>query len=195
MPNWCNTLYTIKGNKNEIDAIQGVFDALEQLKELPVATDFGKEWLGNVVISLGGDWEKTYCRGSFFDVQREDDYTLTLQTETAWSPMNEVFDFICEKFPTVSYLFSAEECGCGYYLTNDVEGERYPWRYIAECSTDSSGCAQEYFNTLDHALGWLSEMSGYEINSIEDVAKVNDALSEQNPDNFCVIEKFTVIHD
>lgn len=59
-----------------------------------------------------------------------DGEVIRLYTETAWSPCNEVFDLVREKYPSLYYYFQAEEPGMGIYETNDISGVYFPDRYF-----------------------------------------------------------------
>ena len=57
---------------------------------------------------------------------------LKFTTETAWSPCDETFELVCEKFPTLCYFYQSEEPSLAEYWTNDQEGKYFPDQYIAE---------------------------------------------------------------
>lgn len=45
-----------------------------------------------------------------------------METETAWSPCIETYDFICKVFPSLTYYYRSEEPMMAEYLTNDMRG-------------------------------------------------------------------------
>lgn len=128
MPNWCYTTYTVVGEKKEIEALFGVMEKLEQMKEPLVPNAFGPNWLGCLVNSLGGDWEKVRCRGAWMNLNKIGD-TMCFDTESAWTEPYEVVDFLKEKFPSLEFYYSAEEPGMRYYVTNDSTGAHFLERY------------------------------------------------------------------
>lgn len=65
MPNWCSTDYYAVGSKKEVLDLNKKMERLENRKKSLVKNGFGNTWLGNLVESLGGDWEKVYCRGEW----------------------------------------------------------------------------------------------------------------------------------
>ena len=131
MPNWCSTAYVIEGNAKEVKSLYELMKGLQERKEPSVENGFGTSWLGCLVDGLGGDWNKTYCRGDWSNLEMNGD-NLQFTTETAWSPCNEVFDLVCEKFPSLHYYYQAEEPGCVFYQTNDSEGTYFPDRYLVD---------------------------------------------------------------
>ena len=122
MPNWCLTTITIS-HENE----QKLKQFEEKLNEWMKGTEsgFGNAWLGNIVINskIGTVDENPKtdlrCRGSVVYMERFENQ-LVIDTETAWVPMLKLWQKLLEKYlPGGELIYSAEECGCGIYCTND----------------------------------------------------------------------------
>ena len=111
---------------------------LQERKKPSVKNGFGTTWLGCLVDALGGDWNEVWCRGDW-NTPQFDGKVLRFSTMTAWSPCNETFDLVCEKFPSLRYFYQSEEPGMVEYWTNDREGKYFPDRYIADVCTDDGG--------------------------------------------------------
>lgn len=131
MPNWCNTSMTIEGPKEEIQSIH------RKIKEWTsrnyVENDFGKNWLGNIVVGAGFSYKLLACRGliSSMDEEitaRQDEpgtYYFQVQYDSAWTDINDTWEIILEKFaPNCDIYYIAEELGNEYFVTNDRD-ERY----------------------------------------------------------------------
>lgn len=124
MPNWCSTTITINcQNEQKLKRFE------EKLNEWMKGTEngFGDAWLGNIVINskIGTVNENSEtdlrCRGSVVYMERFENQ-LVIDTETAWSPMLQMWQKLLEKYlPDAELIYSAEECGCGLYCTNDIE--------------------------------------------------------------------------
>ena len=87
MPNWAFTQYRVKGDEKELKALSEAMEKMSQLttKNQPIETDFGTNYLGNLVALLGGDFEKVYCRGTLTEhLLSPSGELLTFSTETAW---------------------------------------------------------------------------------------------------------------
>lgn len=84
---------------------------LEKRQKPSVQNGFGITWLGCLVEALGESWEKIYCRGTWDNLKFNGE-VLTFNTETAWSPCNEMFDMVCEKYPTLRYFISRKNLVC-----------------------------------------------------------------------------------
>ena len=107
MPNWCSASYAIEGDAEEVKSLYKLMKRLQEQKEPSVPNGFGKTWLGCLVNALGGDYNKIHCRGDWSNLEMEGNI-LKFTTETAWSPCDETFELVCEKFPTLCYFYQSE---------------------------------------------------------------------------------------
>ena len=132
MPNWCNTSMTIEGPKAEIESIH------RKIKEWTsrnyIKNDFGKNWLGNIVVGAGFSYKLLACRGliSFMDEEitaRQDEpgiYYFQVQYESAWTDINGTWETILERHaPNCEIYYVAEELGNEYFVTNDRDKRYY----------------------------------------------------------------------
>ena len=190
MPNWCSTDYRCYGNKGELVELKEKLDYLSSLEKPLVENGFGKLWCGCLVSLLGGDWNEVYCRGEI-DSYEFSGTTLCISVTSAWSELGEWRKFIKSKFPNIHIVYSAEEPGNIYYVTNDKKGDYFPERYILDF-TDGL----EYFKTLDDAAGFVSRLKGKEVKTEEEIAAALDELEEkeleENKDVFYSFNKYKV---
>lgn len=141
MPNWCSTAYAIEGNAKELKKLYDLMNGLQERKEPSVPNGFGTAWLGCLVDAFGGNWKEVFCRGNWYNLQF-DGNVLTFNTETAWSPCNDVFDMVCEKYSALRYFYQSEEPGMGLYCTNDEDGKYFPDRFYVDVCI-----SEEEYNT------------------------------------------------
>ncbi len=132
MPNWCTTSYVFRGDEKEIKDFYNKIKSFTSKER--IQNDFGDFWLGNVVDGFGFDYNEIPCRGLidyFPDSQEDTDPDrLELSTQTAWEPMTEMWNKIIEKYyPSISYVFIAEEPGCELYINTDLTGEDFSERF------------------------------------------------------------------
>lgn len=180
MPNWCTTEYYVVGSKKEVLDLNKKMEKLENRKESLVKNSFGNTWLGNLVESLGGDWEKVYCRGQWMcRVYNKENNSLTFTTETAWREMNEWRKFIESYYTTIKLLYVTEEPGCGIYQTNDKEGVFFKDKYVLDYTEDV-----EYFETIDQAVEFIEELIGIKIEdkTVNGIQRALDSYVEKNED-------------
>lgn len=102
----------------------------ECMKEHLHDNGFGTTWLGNLVIKLGEDWEKVYCRGSWDNLLMEDETSVSFTVKSAWGGLNDVGELIEKHFPGVKLYYQCEEPSMCIYQINDTAGEHVPERYL-----------------------------------------------------------------
>lgn len=195
MPNWCSTEYYVVGSKKELLDLNKKMEKLENRKESLVKNSFGNTWLGNLVESLGGDWEKVYCRGQWMcRVYNKENNSLTFTTETAWREMNEWRKFIESYYTTIKLLYVTEEPGCGVYQTNDLEGVFFKDKYVLDYTEDV-----EYFETIDQAVEFIEELIGLKIEdkTVNGIQEKLDEYVEKNDeeDLFFSFHEFEEVDD
>ena len=100
MPNWCDTSYKCVGDLKEVKSLHKVLKYMEKRKTSILKNGFGKMWLGNLVHKLGGDWEKSRCRGEITDFSL-DGNVLTINQETAWCEQEGVRQIIEKTYPSI----------------------------------------------------------------------------------------------
>ena len=135
MPNWCDTSYKCVGDLKEVKSLHKVLKYMEKRKTSILKNGFGKMWLGNLVHKLGGDWEKSRCRGEITDFSL-DGNVLTINQETAWCEQEGVRQIIEKTYPSIQVYFTEQEPGCGVFYTNDASGDYFPERYFLDSYED-----------------------------------------------------------
>ena len=159
MPNWCSTTYAFFGDP---DAVRDFHKKIELYTSKLRWDDSPREpltfrwnWLGNIVTGFGLDPDKVYCRGEISAVTPYDDHIL-VATETAWSPMNDVWDEIIAKHykgNRLQYVYIAEEPGCDIFINTDDSGIFFSEKYLLD---DGDG-VYEYFSAdeEEEMCDWL----------------------------------------
>ena len=186
MPNWCWTQIRITSCSEE-----KLKDLCEKIKEWTskpyIKNDWDNNWLGNVVGFSGiAKWNEedhnfhselgiVACRGCIESVDYKDG-NLQINTETAWTPMVQLWELICQKYLYDDYelFYVAEEGGNCIYTTNDpnVEGtyiidiydtppDDLEWESQWEVSEEVViKFCQEAFKTDETDLDKLLELAG-----------------------------------
>lgn len=170
MPNWCDTTYKCVGDLKEVKALHRILKYIDKRKTSITKNGFGKWWLGNLVVKLGGDWERYRCRGEIIDYDF-DGNVLTINQSTAWCEQEGVREIIEEKFPSIKVYYREEESGCEVFNTNDANGKYFPERYYLDSCEDS-----EYFRTIEEAAHYVSEIIGKSVEP--DKNAIEEALDE-----------------
>ena len=191
MPNWCSTAYAIEGNAKELKKLYDLMNGLQERKEPSVPNGFGTAWLGCLVDALGENWEKVHCRGDWNNLQF-DGNVLTFNTETAWSPCNEVFDMVCEKYPTLHYFYQSEEPGMGLYCTNDEDGKHFPDRFYVDVCISEEEYYTEYFSDLQSVYDWLEGICDMQVRSMQDVNVIVGQWQKEFEFACCLIHEYQI---
>lgn len=171
MPNWCNTSISIQ--YGDSDKLKQFYDNVYMwLKKTYKSNDFDKYsegWLGNIVGNSGlAKWVKNgeredfepniSCRGYVTDIAFHDS-NITINTETAWSPMMKIWDMLRERYlPDAEIFFTAEECGNLLFVSNDPDtiGKYYIDVYD-EPPEDCEEIEMEYEASKDYAIQLLQK--------------------------------------
>ena len=111
---------------------------------------------------------------------------------TAWSPCNETFDLVCEKFPSLRYFYQSEEPGMVEYWTNDREGKYFPDRYIADVCTDDGDYLTEYFTDMSELFEWLEDLAERPVKSQQEVEALVEEWKKENEDAFVNINEYRI---
>ena len=199
MPNWAYTQYKIKGSESEVAALHKTIQNLADMDESLLPNGFGKLWLGNLVHALGGDWEKTYCRGHILDYSLENGI-LKINTETAWGEMSDVRHLIETKYPSLQIFFQTEECGMCIFQTNDSIGEIFPDRWLLDWNDEKENVfIWEYFTDLPAVIQYLKDNGVIEKDiepKKEAIVTVLNEMQEEWPDDISfMLEEFVVVDD
>ncbi len=189
MPNWCSASYAIEGDAEEVKSLYKLMKRLQEQKEPSVPNGFGKTWLGCLVNALGGDYSKIHCRGDWSNLEMEGNI-LKFTTETAWSPCDETFELVSEKFPTLCYFYQSEEPGLAEYWTNDQEGKYFLDKYIADLCTPDDKWYKEYFVNQTEIFKWFEEISGQSVESITEILAIAEQWKDENDNSFCNIYEY-----
>lgn len=181
MPNWCYTDYRFYAD-TEVgkQQLKSFYDELEKsLKpgKRFIVTDFEDTWLGNVLLHfvpqlLKLSQEDVYCeyenerirfRGSVIYLAYDEDcHVISVQTETAWEPMEAMWAMILAecKYSDIKFVYLAEEPSMGVYINTDSEGNFFADKYRTEVkvSDDFYDYDIQYFETEQEVLAYLNEV-------------------------------------
>ncbi len=119
------------------------------------------------------DFEKLYCRGYVVDdTFYENVNEITIETETAWEPMLEMWQVLLDKYlPDAEFIYTAAQQGDGIYETNDPD---YQGKYVVDVC-DESGC--QYFDdyddvSKDELIKFLNEKLDTNLDDVDELIKI-----------------------
>ena len=94
-----------------------------------------------------------------------DEYFLTINMTTRWSPMITAFDRMLGNYTTLKAVYFAEEPGMGVYVNTDKSGRDFRVEYCIE-DYDEDGCGSEYFGSDEELIKFIKDVYGKDIKSI-----------------------------
>ena len=193
MPNWAYSLDRCVGDKEQLLELHSTMSELEGMKAPGLHENgFGSTWLGNLVIKLGGDWEKVYCRGTWDNLLLHDDGTVSFSVESAWDEPDEVRHFIESIFPKIKIYFQCEESGMCIYKTNDDTGQYFPEQFYLWVEDETT----EYCNDLESLIREVQKITGSKnLKTLDSCEKALKTYSQKNHDLGYSIEEFSVVDD
>lgn len=152
---------------------------------------FGSTWLGNLVIKLGGDWKKIYCRGSWDNLLHENE-VISFSVESAWDEPDEVRHLIEEKFPDIKLYYQCEESGMGIYITNDGTGQYFPEKYYLWIENGET----DYYDNLESLIQDVERITGSKnLKTLDSCRKALETYSRNNSELCYTLEEFNVVND
>ena len=168
MANWAYTSYRIVGKTEEVQDLYLKIQQLQDMDEPLEPSCFGNLWLGCLVTILGKNWKDIYCRGKiiYFSLNNG---VLSIDTESAWSEMQEVRQLIQTIYPSFEIFYYEEEPGWCSYETNDHDKRFFSQRYILD---DLDGEGPEYYDDIDSLLKAASEIFGKELKTMADLNEI-----------------------
>lgn len=177
MPNWCYTRITIQNEDiGELEKFNLLLE--EWTSKNYIENGFGKNWLGNIIGNFGLDeWDENNrefksnipCRGRITYFERSSN-ELLIDTETAWSPMLEMWYKLVDSFiPGSTLIYSAEECGCGIFETNDTSLKDKYYLDIWETDEVSKLYGQEVCSDYEASEEYIIDILQHVLNSKERV--------------------------
>ena len=169
MPNWCentNTYWTTAAHKDELER----FFRFLQTQNDSKRKDGELTWLADLLDASGLSSDSYNCRGyltylSPSLVEKEGRVFFELDTDTAWSPMEEAMEALLKDYPHVQLSYIAEELGTGLFVTNDQEGDFFQDVWRIECILDGEedtckAVYEKYPLLLDDGASYLTEEEG-----------------------------------
>lgn len=193
MPNWAYSQYHCVGDKEQLKQLHSSMSELESMKAPGLHENgFGPTWLGNLIIKLGGDWEKVYCRGTWDNLLLHEDGTVSFSVESAWDEPNEVREFLEEKFSHIRFYFQTEEPGMGIYKTNDSTGIHFPERFYLWIEDEVA----EYYCSIEILAKTIEKITiSKNLRTLDSCRKALESYSRSLHNRCYSLEEFKVIEN
>ena len=198
MPNWCFSYAEVTAS--DTDTLKKIYETIDDARTTPAIekSDFGSDWMGNILSHFGIDWNTIGCRGSITDAVFDNKQNaIDLWSETAWdlTPLLNTIDAILQKEQLeAKVLWYGEEEGCEYYLTNDPTYKICDGKYHLIFNFNDIEFSSGY-DTIEDALKKATELAHKPIASIDDLNTFADEAYEQNEDSEIKLIEFELLRD
>lgn len=159
MPNWCsNSFYFYSKKKNKADVLEFYLDMKNALSDRDRED---KDWVGRLFIGAGftqKELDGLPLRGYVTNLSLIGQLEgVEIESETAWVPNDDAMQKLIDtKYPNLSMVFMAEECGCEIYINSDTEGIRYKTRYMIDWTVDGDDWETKYYEKEEDMIKDLS---------------------------------------
>lgn len=154
MPDWCDTEYFIKGDRDQLSRLHELMLSIESGQHPGlIKTDLWTTWLGNLVMVLGEDhFTIGRCRGWWYGLEFDlEQGELHFWTTTAWCEADDTRHLIERNFPDIKFYFMSEDSGCGYWVKNNVDSEYFTERYHIRGEKEESLWFSNLVSLIDFA--------------------------------------------
>ena len=209
MANWCmnrHAFFTDKENESELIRFH---EKLSSIMKTPseVPNGFEPGWLGKVAIAHGVDWKEISCKGEISTLGEYEPGSnfFTLESESAWTPANELWEAVIANYEGVAFVYIAEESGMGIYTNTDVDGRFFSDRYLLEILGDAPipedwyanqekpGCLEirEYFESLDAFTKYCTDFTGQKFSTYEEWQNYFSSIFGEESGVIAEVHEFT----
>ena len=167
MPNWCDNSVRLTSSKEKIDALAAVLEneddrqVFQHLRPRPA--DQEENWYDWNINHWGTKWDL-----SLIDWNRDDDETIWISFETAWSPPIAIYEYLSENDWYVDAVYHEGGMGfCGIWQDGEDDYYEYnldDWESI-DCLPDEvkdfTGLV-DYYESRKEELEMEAETEVYE---------------------------------
>ncbi|MBQ9138356.1 MAG: hypothetical protein IJX65_06965 [Alistipes sp.] len=167
MANICTTEYIVEGELQELQDLYAKMHSLvdSSSKENSAAQQY--VWLGRLISSLGGEPTDYYCPGEWCDLELDEQRgVLTFTVDSKWVELDQVRNFICERYPSLIFYYRAEEFAGGVFETNDVGGRYFASHRVVLQDEEGEWTVHD-FRTAKEACRFVSDFCNREIDSVD----------------------------
>ena len=146
----------------------------------PTGTSVDGSMLRRIFERNGIPTDGLCLRSDVVDTSLVEDGCITLNCDSAWTPVYEAYSRLAGHFG-VSFELQAEESGCGVYINTDISGSYLPTlykAYLSERAEDGSldalfdaagGDTDLYFESDKKLLQWFQERGGISASTLEEL--------------------------
>lgn len=168
MSNICDTCIQFRGDEN---VLTDLFNRLKPESLSKIAQSFGISREETSAVTC----DYSPFRGAVIDIDKS---SYRIYQDDNWWPHVSLWTVICRKIydDKISFVYKAEECGCGVYINTDDSGLFFPEKIVCDYDVNNESDV-EYFCEEKEFLDWFNAKFGYDaktIASAREFAKEDD---------------------
>jgi hypothetical protein len=184
MANICTTWYSIYGNEEELKEFYELLKPYDEDKTPTAPNEWWHTWMGNIIKALGGEPSDYDCSGEWQYLEYYPGSHIAMQVDSKWSPCNDVFELVREKFTSFRVWWQSEEFGCLWYVTNDPNNSVFSEKWYVS-GNDLDG---EYYNydEEDTMLQHINEYKGTNFKTVDELKAYLEAQGDNEDDLFFI---------
>jgi len=209
MANICMTdIVFVVNHENEKDLKEFHKELSKLPKEIKLNNQktYGNNWLGNVCVHFGLDWEEYPCRGKLMSVdkikQSREAFHFYIKIEEVGSPKPKMWEKILKDWKNIKMFILAEE-GDSVFINTDTSLKYFDERYLVELIVENEdieilieGKGEEYreyikkipcfnyFKTFEEVKSFVGKLTNKKIESKTQLDKTLALLRDKNIDIF-----------
>lgn len=143
MPNWCSNTITIKGETETLQILKDNNFSFDFIRPEPDWTNTPNEDDDWRIDNWGTKWDIHSP-----DIKLEDNHTLVVTGDTAWSPPEEVLRYATERFPDLEINITYEEEGMDFYGEADFAKGQVTYEFTDDLSNVAMAIANDEVSNL-----------------------------------------------
>ena len=199
MPNWSYNRNIFEGKTKDLEEF--VEKINEYTKQNLAPNGFGKNWLGNICIGFGFDYNDIPCRGTCESIitdsiehnEDDEDGFIEIDTMTAWANNPEMWLAIIEKHKlNFKYHWYMEEEGMGDFYKTEGSDNYFPEKYYLHTSCNGN-IETIYPETENDIIAHVNQTFGKTFENIDEVKEFADKLSDEDDDPEVFSENYIVL--
>lgn len=198
MPNWCDThIVFFSENKAELEKLRTLI--IENTREYKSYSD-GRDytWIGNACEEYL-DISKYNCRGFVEDVSDiyfgDKEYYFDLYQLDAWSYHTLIWrHLIINNFPSVDFVFKAEEPGCEIYVISDISRKYFSELYIVDIQYANESDIICFDNDKE-LINYFNNLFNEDFSYMRQIENHIDKVIDKDSDEWIYINSYDYIND
>ena len=147
MPNWCANNITIKGETETLQLLKDNNFSFDFIRPQPESQKTDERWYEWRLENWGTKWDIHSP-----DIKLEDNHTLVVTGDTAWSPPLEILRYATKRFPDIEINITYEEEGMDFFGEADFAKGKVTHEFVDSLSNVAMAIANGKYTALNNQI-------------------------------------------